>query len=116
MNPRRFKRLCKPGAYSSSAALEIDIDLNRHNSLSLELGPWSENVYFILEIRVRADFSSGVRSRVNGIPTFFINETRHDGPFDYESLVLALGEKSGKPGNPLVVRCSQARNPLQSAA
>jgi protein-disulfide isomerase len=48
--------------------------------------------------RVRADFSNGVRSGVNGTPTFFINGTRHDGPFDYESLVLALGEKSGKQG------------------
>lgn len=40
--------------------------------------------------RVRADFSSGVRSGVNGTPTFFINGKRHDGPFDYESLVLAI--------------------------
>ena len=51
--------------------------------------------------RVRADFSSGVRSGVNGTPTFFINGTRHDGPFDYENLVLALREKSGK-GNAVI--------------
>ena len=43
--------------------------------------------------RVRADFSSGVRSGVNGTPTFFINGMRHDGTFDYETLVLALREK-----------------------
>lgn len=42
--------------------------------------------------RVRADFSSGVRSGVNGTPTFFINGKRHDGPFDYESLVLAINQ------------------------
>jgi len=29
--------------------------------------------------RVRADFASGVRSGVNGTPTFFINEFRYDG-------------------------------------
>jgi protein-disulfide isomerase len=46
--------------------------------------------------RVRTDFSSGVRSGVNGTPTFFINGTRHDGPFDYETLILALREESGK--------------------
>ena len=40
--------------------------------------------------RVRADFSNGVRSGVNGTPTFFINGKRHDGPFDYQSLVLAI--------------------------
>jgi len=51
--------------------------------------------------RVRTDFSSGVRSGVNGTPTFFINGTRHDGPFDYETLVLALREESGK-GNAVV--------------
>lgn len=47
--------------------------------------------------RVRADFSSGVRSGVNGTPTFFINGKRHDGPFDYESLVLAIEEATGTP-------------------
>ena len=46
--------------------------------------------------RVRADFSSGVRSGVNGTPTFFINGKRHDGPFDYESLVQAIEEATGK--------------------
>lgn len=40
--------------------------------------------------RVRADFSGGVRSGVNGTPTFFINGTRHNGPFDYEVLVEAI--------------------------
>ena len=40
--------------------------------------------------RVKADFSSGVRSGVNGTPTFFINGQRHDGPYDFESLVEAI--------------------------
>src|ERR1051326_4417197 len=30
--------------------------------------------------RVREDFMSGIRSGVNGTPTFFINGQRHDGP------------------------------------
>jgi protein-disulfide isomerase len=42
--------------------------------------------------RVRTDFSSGVRSGVNGTPTFFINGKRHDGPYDYGSLVRAIEE------------------------
>ena len=46
--------------------------------------------------RVRAGFSSGVRSGVNGTPAFFINGKRHDGPFDYESLVLAIEEAIGR--------------------
>ena len=52
--------------------------------------------------RVRADFSSGVRSGVNGTPTFFINGKRHDGPFDYDTLVLAIQEKTGKRGNAVI--------------
>ncbi|HTN70168.1 MAG TPA: thioredoxin domain-containing protein [Methylomirabilota bacterium] len=40
--------------------------------------------------RVRGDFSGGVRSGVNGTPTFFINGRRHDGPFDFESLAAAI--------------------------
>ena len=48
--------------------------------------------------RVRADFSSGVRSGVNGTPTFFINGMRHEGPFDYETLLLAIQEEAGNQG------------------
>ena len=40
--------------------------------------------------RVREDFVGGVRSGVNGTPTFFINEGRHDGPFDLDSLLGAV--------------------------
>jgi protein-disulfide isomerase len=40
--------------------------------------------------RVREDFQSGVRSGVNGTPTFFINGVRHQGPWDEESLLEAL--------------------------
>ncbi len=39
---------------------------------------------------VRADFSSGVRSGVNGTPTFFINGQRHDGSFEFAELLLVL--------------------------
>jgi protein-disulfide isomerase len=40
--------------------------------------------------KIRADFMGGVRSGVNGTPTFFINGERHDGPFEYEDLVGAI--------------------------
>lgn len=40
--------------------------------------------------RVRADFSGGVRSGVNGTPTFFINGERHDGSPDYPVLLEAI--------------------------
>jgi protein-disulfide isomerase len=40
--------------------------------------------------RVREDFMNGVRSGVNGTPTFFINGGRHDGGFDLSSLSEAI--------------------------
>jgi protein-disulfide isomerase len=40
--------------------------------------------------RIREDFMSGVRSGVNGTPSFFINDFRHDGGYDFESLMSAL--------------------------
>ena len=46
--------------------------------------------------RVREDFMSGVRSGVNGTPTFFINGTRHDASYDYEALLAAL-EGTARP-------------------
>ena len=44
--------------------------------------------------KVRSDFMGGVRSGVNGTPAFFINGVRHDGPYDYASLVSAIQMRS----------------------
>jgi protein-disulfide isomerase len=41
------------------------------------------------EGKVRQDFLSGVRSGVNGTPTFFINGVRHNGGYDSASLIEA---------------------------
>ena len=40
--------------------------------------------------RVREDFMSGVRSGVNGTPTFYIDGVRHDDSYDLETLLGAL--------------------------
>jgi len=40
--------------------------------------------------RVREDFLSGVKSGVNGTPTFFINGVRFDSSWDKETLTAAL--------------------------
>jgi protein-disulfide isomerase len=42
--------------------------------------------------RVREDFLSGVRSGVNGTPTFFMNGLRYDGPRDVPSFLAAMEE------------------------
>jgi len=40
--------------------------------------------------RVHEDFLSGVRSGVNGTPTFFINGVRHDESYALETLLAAI--------------------------
>jgi protein-disulfide isomerase len=40
--------------------------------------------------RVREDFMSGVRSGVNGTPSFYVNGARHDDSYDLETLLAAL--------------------------
>ena len=40
--------------------------------------------------RIKEDRQGGIRSGVNGTPTFYINGARYDGPPDDESLLAAL--------------------------
>jgi protein-disulfide isomerase len=40
--------------------------------------------------KIQTDFLGGVRSGVNGTPTFFVASRRYDGPFDFVSLVNAI--------------------------
>jgi protein-disulfide isomerase len=42
--------------------------------------------------RVHEDFMSGVRSGVNGTPTFYINGARHDDSYQPDVLLAALEE------------------------
>ena len=42
--------------------------------------------------RVHEDFMSGVRSGVNGTPTFFINGSRHDGSYERDVLLAAIAD------------------------
>jgi protein-disulfide isomerase len=50
--------------------------------------------------RVRADFNGGVRSGVNGTPSFFVNGKRYDGSPDFTTMADALAE---------VIRAAKAR-------
>jgi protein-disulfide isomerase len=46
--------------------------------------------------RIKEDFMSGVRSGVNGTPTFFVNDYRHNGSYDYEVLEEAIEIATGR--------------------
>ncbi|HEX6048960.1 MAG TPA: thioredoxin domain-containing protein [Gemmatimonadaceae bacterium] len=55
-----------------------------------------------IERRVRDDFMSGVRSGVNGTPTFFINGQRWDGPWtDVDAFIAAVAAAEARPGQPV---------------
>ncbi|MGE0405017.1 MAG: DsbA family protein, partial [Candidatus Korobacteraceae bacterium] len=76
----RFQR-----ALSPATLLELAAALNLSpESLadSLERGVFRE--------RVARDFTSGVRSGVNGTPTFFINGERYDGSWELSNLITAI--------------------------
>jgi protein-disulfide isomerase len=52
--------------------------------------------------KVRADFIGGVRSGVNGTPSFFINGLRHDGAYSFSALAMAINaaRPATAPGHP----------------
>ncbi|MGZ4832082.1 MAG: DsbA family protein [Terriglobales bacterium] len=66
--------------------------------LAEELGLSSVELLQALQSRtyapiVREHFMGGVRSGVNGTPTFFINGQRYEGPYEFEYLVEAIDEE-----------------------
>jgi len=73
------------------------LDIALYEALAEELGLSSNELREALTRRdylprVRADFAGGVRSGVNGTPTFFINGQRHDGSYEYDDLRAAIEE------------------------
>jgi predicted DsbA family dithiol-disulfide isomerase len=65
---------------------------------------------------VRDDFRSGVRSGVNGTPTFFVNGVRYDGSWaDEASFIRALRE-AARPATRDVGSAADARESAQTGA
>ena len=60
--------------------------------------------------RVRQDFESGVRSGVNGTPTFYINGIRHNGSYELEELLAAV-EAAGAPAQGPPPGANRSRGP-----
>jgi protein-disulfide isomerase len=69
-------------------AAELGLDVDRFSD---ELGR------HVHAARVREDFMSGVRSGVNGTPTFYVNSLRHDDSYDLETLLGALEHAAKQP-------------------
>ena len=78
------KRLRDEDLRGYAEKLELDLD-----SFDREL------VEHVHAARVHEDFMSGVRSGVNGTPTFYINHVRHDDSYDADTLLEALERAEG---------------------
>jgi protein-disulfide isomerase len=58
--------------------------------------------------KIQADFEGGVRSGVQGTPTFFINDQRHEGGYDLGTLAAAIEAYRRSAGRQFGTRRSMA--------
>ncbi len=68
------------------------LDLAAHaEEVGLDVDQWKKDMKEArFRDRVREDVATGLSSGVTGTPTFFINGTRYDGPFDFNSMLVAI--------------------------
>jgi formate-nitrite transporter family protein len=77
--------------FEQQTFLEPDMIPSWAKRIGLNLEKFEDDIkQGVVEKRIKEDRQSGIRSGVNGTPTFFINGTRYDGPTDYDSLLAAL--------------------------
>jgi protein-disulfide isomerase len=69
-----------------------DQDLRAHaERLGLDVEPFDRDLAEHVHVaRIHEDFMSGVRSGVNGTPTFYVNGVRHDDSYDVDTLLAAI--------------------------
>jgi len=79
--------------FTAQQLLTHDVLLSAARMLGLDVRSFDSELTAHLHIaRIRDDFMSGVRSGVNGTPAFYINGVRHEGAWDFESLLKALNQ------------------------
>ena len=78
---------------------ETDADLRDHaDRIGLDLEVFDkEMAEHVHADRVHEDFMSGVRSGVNGTPTFYVNGVRHDDSYELDVLLRALENEALRP-------------------
>jgi protein-disulfide isomerase len=77
--------------FAHQKALEVDHLTTYAAEIGLDVGRFAKGLKSRPHAaRVRADIDSGLRSGVQGTPTFFVNGVRHDDDWDPDSLIRAL--------------------------
>jgi protein-disulfide isomerase len=81
--------------YENQGSLGVPLFLTLAEALGLSEKALSEALAnHTFKPRIHSDFRGGLKSGVNGTPTFFINGTRHDAGFEFEDLVAAIDAAS----------------------
>ncbi len=79
--------------YENQDALDPENLVEYATSLGIDVARFTREVNeHVYAPRVREDFHSGVRSGVNGTPSFFINGVLYAGQYDVRSMLAALRE------------------------
>jgi protein-disulfide isomerase len=82
--------------FTNNAALQLGNIARYAESLGLDMQRFNSEIQNdTYAARVQEDLASGIRSGVNGTPTFFLNGKRHNGGYDYESLIGAIHASPG---------------------
>lgn len=77
--------------FKNQEALDPDSLAGYAASLGLDMEQWAGDLGSEpVQAKIVADFRGGVRSGVNGTPTFFVNGYRYDGDWSYGPLLEAM--------------------------
>ena len=77
--------------YENQQSLEDENLLEYAKVLELDMSRFQDDFYnHTFALRVREDFLSGIRSGVNGTPTFYINGMRYNDSWDQVTLTKTL--------------------------
>ena len=79
------------GLYANQDELGLPLILGLGRALGLsDLGLRDALAQLRFAAKIHADFLGGVRSGVNGTPSFFINGEKHEGSYSYQELAAAI--------------------------
>jgi protein-disulfide isomerase len=73
----------------SKLGLEMLLQLAEHLKLDMKRFQHDFKDPKLFE-KVEADFESGIKSGVNGTPSFYVNAIKYNGPYDFDSLSRAI--------------------------
>lgn len=88
--------------FQNQQNLEAPALLTYAADLGLDMGRFTRDLQEHRSLpKVQRDFIEGVRSGVNGTPTFFINGERHNGAYTAEALLAAIEQRVGPDIEPM---------------